>query len=395
MPVTFFTHLRCSICGAHHDAATPQTVCLRCGRPLLAEYDLAAVKKSLPRAELLSRRQDLWRYRELLPILREDDVVSLGEGWTPLVSAPRLAEAHGIPKLLIKEEAYNPTGSFKARGLAVAVSKARELGIRELAAPSAGNAGGALAAYAAKAGMKAHIFMPRDTPVMNITETRFFGADVHLVDGLISDASREMTAAGKGAGWFDLSTMKEPYRVEGKKTMGFELAEQLSWTLPDVIIYPTGGGTGLVGMWKAFRELEELGWIGPERPRMVAVQAAGCAPVVKAFREGRRTAEFWEGAFTFASGLRVPKPFADDLILSILRESGGTAVEVTDREIADEFTRSASIEGWLLCPEGAAAVAAAGRLRKDGFLKAHETVVVFNTASAYKYIEVLAGLQRV
>lgn len=389
MPKTYFTHLLCSGCGKPHAAEEIQTVCRSCGRPLEARYDLQALKKDLLPGEIAPRRGDLWRYRELLPIHREEDIVTLGEGWTPLLRARRLGAELDIPVLFIKEEGYNPTGSFKARGLALAVTKAKELGVRHLALPSAGNAGGAAAAYAAKANIEAHIFMPLDTPAVCIAEARLFGADVHLVDGLISDAAKAMTAMQRGTSWFDLSTMKEPFRLEGKKTMGYELAEQLSWKLPDVIIYPTGGGTGLIGMWKAFRELGELGWVGPARPRMVAVQAEGCAPVVKAFREGKRTTEFWQGASTIASGLRVPKPFAEELIMSVLAESSGTAVSVSDGEIVSEMKRSASLEGILLCPEGSAAVVAAGRLRSEGFIHPSETVVVFNTGSAYKYVEIL------
>ena len=389
---TLFTHLLCSSCRKRHVAGEVQTVCRACLRPLLAAYDTPAGKNELSRSDISLRAGNLWRYRELLPVFDGGHVISLGEGWTPLLRAERLGERLDIPALFVKEEGCNPTGSFKARGLCVAVSKAHELGVREVAVPTAGNAGGALAAYAARAGMIAHIFMPRDTPVVNIAEAGMFGADVHLVDGDISDAAKKMNELRQGKDWFDMSTLKEPYRIEGKKTMGYELAEQLFWKLPDVIVYPTGGGTGLIGMWKAFRELEDLGWIGTGRPRMVAVQAAGCAPVVRAFREGRKTVEFWNGARTVASGLRVPKPFADDLILSVLAESRGTAEAVADEEILSEMRRTARLEGILLCPEGAAAVAAAARLRTGGFIRPSETVVVFNTGSGYKYVELLREL---
>jgi threonine synthase len=314
-------------------------------------------------------------------------IISLGEGFTPILHTRALGKALDIENLFIKDEGLSPTGSFKARGLCLAVSKAKELGIREAAMPSAGNAGGALAAYAAKAGIRAHVFVPSDTPVVNINEVSMYGAEVYLVDGVISDAAKQMSEMMKGKHWFDMSTMKEPYRLEGKKTMGYEIAEQFQWKLPDVILYPTGGGTGLIGMWKAFDEMEKLGWIDDNRPKMVSVQSSGCSPIVKAFQEKKRDSEFWNNAQTSASGLRVPKAFADTLILNALYESGGTAVSVDDDEILSDMRHVAAIEGVFLCPEGAAAVSAAKRLRKEGFIDPADNVLIFNTGTGYKYIE--------
>ena len=360
----------------------------------MAEYDLTKVLKILSRSDVSNRHPNLWRYRELLPVFDDAMIVSLGEGWTPILKTGILGESIGIPKLYIKEEAYNPTGSFKARGLCLAVSKAKELGITEAAMPSAGNAGGALAAYASRAGIKAHVFVPNDTPAANIAEVSIYGAQAYLVDGVISDAGKLMNDMRKGTNWFDMSTMKEPYRLEGKKTMGYEVAEQFDWDLPDVIIYPTGGGTGLIGMWKAFAEMETLGWLTGKRPKMVSVQAAGCAPIVKAFNEHKMSAEFWQNSSTLASGLRVPKAFADDLILDALRDSNGTAIAVTDDEIMREMKSVAASEGLLLCPEGAATVAAAKSLAESGFISSKDTVLLFNTGSGYKYIELLKKLAR-
>ncbi len=320
------THLECGACGARHEARRLQNLCVECGKPLLVRYDLASAGRSLTKESLKGRRSDLWRYREVLPVEREENVVSLGEGWTPLLRAARLGGRLGLGELYIKDESQNPTQSFKARGMTAAVSMAKELGVSKLAAPSAGNAAGALAAYAACAGLEAHIFMPKDTPRANVVECEQTGAHVTLMDGLITDCGAEVARRKDAEGWFDVSTLKEPYRVEGKKTLGYELAEQLDWTLPDVIVYPTGGGTGLVGMWKAFDEMEELGWIDSKRPRMVTVQAAGCAPIVRAFEKGERFAEEFPDAATTASGLRVPKAIGDFLILDALRASGGTAI---------------------------------------------------------------------
>jgi threonine synthase len=334
-----------------------------------------------------SQEPGLWRYRKLLPVTDDASVISLGEGGTPLLRTGKLGNDLGHAHLFVKDEGPNPTGSFKARGIALAVSRAVELGIREASMPSAGNAGGALAAYAAKAGMRAHIFVPRDTPVVNIREASLYGAGVELVDGVISDAAKMMNERRKGTNWFDMSTMKEPYRLEGKKTMGFEIAEQFGWDLPDVIIYPTGGGTGLIGIWKAFRELEALGWISARRPRMVAVQAAGCAPVVRAFEQHASESAFWEGAATAASGLRVPKAFADSLILQAIYASGGCALAVEDGDLLADMKRAASLEGIFLCPEGAATVTAARALTRSGFIKPSDRVLLLNTGTGYKYVE--------
>ncbi len=388
---TYFTHLRCSQCSREFSPRSIQTVCPDCNKTLLAEYDLAAAKGGLSREEIAKRPGDLWRYRELLPVFEEKNIVTLGEGWTPLLKTPRLGAELKLSNLYVKEEGYNPTGSFKARGLALAVSKAKELGIREAAMPSAGNAGGALAAYAAQAGIVAHVFVPKDTPVVNIREVSVYGGRVVLVDGVISDAAKAMNEGRAGTSWFDMSTMKEPYRLEGKKTMGYEIAEQFAWELPDVIFYPTGGGTGLIGMWKAFREMEALGWISGKRPRMVCVQSSGCAPVVRAFGQGKTETQFWENAKTAASGLRVPKPFADTLILEALYESSGIAVAVPDAEIIADIRLAARTEGLFLSPEGAATVTAARELSRSGFLKPADSVLLFNTGSGYKYFELFPG----
>jgi len=392
MSRSFFVHLRCSKCNRVYDPRQVQTTCTSCNRTLLAEYDLAAVQREFSPGSLKNRGSALWRYRELLPVFDESHFVSLGEGWTPVLHAKAIGDTLGLPELYIKDESFNPTGSFKARGLCLAISKAKELGITEAAMPSAGNAGGALAAYAAKAGLKAHVFIPKDTPIVNIKEVSYYGADLCLVDGVISDAAKKMNEMNVGNMWFDMSTMKEPYRLEGKKTLGFELAEQFDWKLPDVIIYPTGGGTGLIGMWKAFREMEELGWIGKERPKMVVVQTAGCAPIVRAFEEHKTASEFWNNAATIASGLRVPKAFADELILSALYESYGTAVSVSDSDLLSDMKLVAANEGILLCPEGAATVSAARLLLKKGFLSPDERIVLFNTGSGYKYVEILKNI---
>src|SRR5258706_1364479 len=308
-------NLECSFCHREYEARRLHNVCTDCGKPLLVRYDLKRIANFLTRQALYARRSDLWRYRELLPVRREDNIVTLGEGWTPLTHAKNLGAALGMTELFVKDESLNPTQSFKARGMSVAVSMALELGVKKVAAPSAGNAGGALAAYAARAGIEAYIFMPRDTPIANVIECQLTGAHVTLIDGLITDCGAEVARRKEAEGWFDVSTLKEPYRVEGKKTLGYELAEQLNWTLPDVIVYPTGGGTGLIGMWKAFDEMERMGWIGSDRPKMVTVQAAGCAPIVTAFEKGERFADEFPNAATTASGLRVPKAIGDFLIL--------------------------------------------------------------------------------
>src|SRR5436190_2841313 len=381
------THLECALCGLRHEAHRLLNLCRECGKPLLVRYDLDKAKQSLTKESLGSRRPDMWRYREVLPVADDSNIVSFGEGWTPLLPAPRLGAQLRLSELYIKDEGQNPTQSFKARGMAAAVSMAKELGAQKLAVPSAGNAAGALAAYAARAGLKAHIFMPRDTPRANVIECEQTGAHVTLMDGLITDCGAEVGRRKEAEGWFDVSTLKEPYRIEGKKTMGYELAEQFDWELPDVIIYPTGGGTGLIGMWKAFDEMEQMGWIGSKRPRMVTVQASGCAPIVRAFEEGKRFAEEFPNAQTTASGLRVPRAIGDFLILDALRASGGTAVAVTDDELIDATKEIGSAEGIFCAPEGAACLPALKQLLADGSVKPDESVVLFNTGSGVKYVE--------
>ena len=381
-------NLECSFCHREYDARRLHNVCTECCKPLLVRYDLKRIAKFLTRQSLFARRSDIWRYRELLPVRREDNIVTLGEGWTPLLHAVSLGESLGLRELYVKDESLNPTQSFKARGMSVAVSMAKELGAKKLAAPSAGNAGGALAAYCAHARIGAYLFMPRDTPRANIIECEVAGAHVTLMDGLITDCGAEVARRKESEGWFDVSTLKEPYRVEGKKTLGYEIAEQLAWTLPDVIIYPTGGGTGLVGMWKAFDELQQLGWIGEKRPRMISVQAAGCAPIVRAFEVGDRFAAEFQNAATVASGLRVPKAIGDFLILDAIRESGGTAITVTDEELIEGAKEMARTEGIFAAPEGGACVPALRKLLARGDVKPEEKVVLFNTGSGIKYLDV-------
>ena len=380
-------NLECSFCHREYDARRLQNVCTECGKPLLVRYDLKRIAKFLTRQALYARRSDLWRYREMLPVRREDNIVTMGEGWTPLLPAKTLGASLGVAELLVKDESLNPTQSFKARGMSVAVSMAKELGATKLAAPSAGNAAGALAAYCARAGIPAYIYMPRDTPRANVIECEVAGAHVTLVDGLITDCGAEVARRKEAEGWFDVSTLKEPYRVEGKKTLGYEIAEQSEWNLPDVIVYPTGGGTGLVGMWKAFDELQQLGWIGDKRPRMISVQAAGCAPIVRAHEAGSRFADEFENATTVASGLRVPKAIGDFLILDAIRESGGTAISVTDDELLDGARELARTTGIFASPEGGACVPALRKLLATGEVKPNERVVLFNTGSGIKYIE--------
>jgi threonine synthase len=388
--MTNVTHLECSACGASYAAGQLHNLCTVCGKPLFVRYDLTRASRSLTRDALNSRRADMWRYREVMPVENDANIVSLGEGWTPLLHARRLGAAVGMTELLIKDESLNPTQSFKARGMSAAVSMALELGARKLAAPSAGNAGGALAAYAAAAGIESYIFMPRDTPRANVVECQQTGAHVTLIDGLITDCGQHIARRKDVEGWFDVSTLKEPYRVEGKKTLGYELAEQLGWRLPDVIVYPTGGGTGLVGMWKAFEEMESMGWIGSERPRMVTVQASGCAPIVRAFESGSSHAEEFENAATVASGLRVPKAVGDFLILEALRASGGTAVSVTDEELLAAVSEIGRLEGLFVAPEGAACLPAIRKLLERGEVQRDEQVVLFNTGAGIKYIEAMA-----
>jgi threonine synthase len=381
---TFVTHLECSLTGERYPADTLQTLS-RAGRPLLVRYDLDGVRRTLTREVLAARPQTLWRYRELLPVRRAENVVSLGEVVTPLIPMPRIAERLGGGEILVKDEGRLPTGSFKARGLALAVSMAKELGITTMAMPTNGNAGAAMAAYCSRSGIKPYVFCPGDTPTVNVREIAMQGAEVFLVDGLIDDCGKLVSEGERTVGWFNCSTLREPYRIEGKKTMGIELAEQLGWELPDVIFYPTGGGTGIIGMWKAFAELEEIGWIGPKRPRMVVVQAAGCAPIVKAWRDGVEHAPRWENAHTFAAGIRVPQAIGDFLILRAVRESGGFAADVSDDEIADVWREVAAEEGLLLCPEGAATFAAYKQALTDGRVGPRERVLLFNCASGLKY----------
>ena len=384
------THLECALCGLKHEAHRLLNLCRECGKPLLVRYDLERAKQSLTKESLASRRSDMWRYREVLPVEDDANIVTFGEGWTPLLRAQKLGRAVGVTDLYIKDEGQNPTQSFKARGMAAAVSMAKELGAAKLAVPSAGNAAGALAAYAARAGLECFIFMPRDTPRANVVECQQTGAHVTLMDGLITDCGAEVGRRKEAEGWFDVSTLKEPYRVEGKKTLGYELAEQLNWDLPDVIIYPTGGGTGLIGMWKAFDEMEQMGWIGSKRPRMVSVQASGCAPIVRAFEEGKRFADEFPNAATTASGLRVPKAIGDFLILDALRDSGGTAVAVTDDELIKATREIGAAEGIFCAPEGAACLPALRKLIAAGQVKSSDRVVLFNTGSGVKYMESFA-----
>lgn len=386
--MTFAKEIVCSRCDNHFALAQLLNLCA-CGSPLLVRYDLKKAATALSTATLQRRAPTLWRYRELLPLEDDANLVSLGEGFTPLLEAKNLAREFGMQRLWIKDEAQNPTGSFKDRGLSLAVSRAKELGVKKMAIPSAGNAGGSLAAYAARAGIEAYVFMPKNTPAANQIEARQYGAHVTLVDGLINDCGRIIAEKKVAEGWFDVSTLKEPYRMEGKKTMGYEIAEQLDWTLPDVIIYPTGGGTGLIGMWKAFQEMEQLGWIGSKRPRMVSVQASGCAPIVRAFDDGKDTAEPWQNAKTVASGLRVPQAVADFLMLQAIRESKGTALSVSDDEMLAEIPRVGRAEGIFFCPEGAACIAALRRLVQQGWVNPSDKVLVFNTASGLKYLDVV------
>jgi threonine synthase len=388
----FLTHLECSRTAEEYDAKDLHNLST-VGAPLLARYDLSAAATVLTKESLKERRSDMWRYREVLPVADDAEIVSLGEGFTPLLSVDRLGKWAGFDSLYIKDEGSNPTGSFKARGQSAAVSAARARGATKLAVPSAGNAGGAMSAYAAAAGLEAHVFMPQDTPQAFVIECRSFGAHVELVDGLISDCGKVVAERKERQGWFDLSTLKEPYRIEGKKTMGYELAEQFDWELPEVILYPTGGGTGLVGMWKAFDEMELMGWIGSARPRLVSVQAEGCAPIVRAFEQGKDKAEMWDNAHTVASGLRVPGAVGDFLMLRALRETNGCAIAVSDEELIRESHRIAEMTGIFPAPEGGATLAGLLKLKDDGWVSGRERIVLFNTGSGYKYLEALgAGL---
>lgn len=379
------THLECSLCGKQREANAPANLC-ECGGPLLVRYDLDVIRHRWRRREVPNGPASMWRYAPVLPPASAS-IVTLGEGWTPLIRTCRLGARIGAEHLWVKDEGLNPTASFKARGLSCAISMCKELGIKKVAIPSAGNAASALAAYAAAAGLEAYIFMPKDVPQANYLECKAYGANVTLVDGLISDCGRIVAERGPAEGWFDVSTLKEPYRIEGKKTMGYEVAEQMDWELPDAIFYPTGGGVGLIGMWKAFAEMEKLGWIGGRRPKMVAVQAEGCQPVVRAYEENQQRSTFFEGAHTVAAGLRVPKPLGDFLVLQGVRESGGTAIAVSDDEMLDAGIQLASDEGIYAAPEGAACVAAARKLIASGFLKPTDRIVLYNTGSGLKYPE--------
>jgi threonine synthase len=382
----FVKGLECTACGLEHDSSRLQNLCRSCGKPLFAIVDLAAASRTMTRESLPGRERSLWRYREVLPLPSDVEPVSLGEGGTPLLRASRACRTDDVD-LWIKDESLNPTQSFKARGMSVAVSMAKHLGAKKLAVPSAGNAAAALAAYAARAGIEAHIFMPRDTPRANVVECRETGAHVTLIDGLITDCGAEIARRKESEAWFDMSTLKEPYRVEGKKTLGYELAEQLNWELPGVVLYPAGGGTGLIGMWKAFDEMETLGWIGKKRPRMFAVQAAGCAPIVRAFEAGEKSAVEFPNAHTIASGLRVPKAIGDFLMLKIIRDSNGGAIAVEDEEMIRVTREVGAKEGLFVCPEGAACFVALKLLRSARKIASGERVVIFNTGSGIKYLE--------
>ena len=381
---TFVTHLECSATGERYPADELHNVS-RTGKPLLVRYDLAGIRHALSKIALAQRPRDLWRYRELLPVRRAENIVSLGEAVTPLVAMPKLAARLGAGEILVKDEGRLPTGSFKARGLVMAVSMAKALSVSHMAMPTNGNAGAALAAYASRAGIRSTIFCPDDTPEVNVSEIALQGASVYRVNGLIDDCGKIVAEGKAKVGWFDTSTLKEPYRIEGKKTMGIELAEQLGWNVPDVILYPTGGGTGLIGMWKAFAELEAIGFIGAKRPRMVAVQAAGCAPMVRAYERGEEHAARWENAHTIAAGIRVPQALGDFLILRAVRESGGFAIAVDDKTIAAGLDEVARTEGFLMCPEGAATYAALKQALGDGRIRREEQAVLFNCATGLKY----------
>ena len=388
--MSYFTHLECSVpCGAAASDPRVEHHLCSCGAPLLARYDLAAAR-AWRKDSLRGRAANMWRYRELMPLFDGEQPLTLGEGWTPLIHARSLGNDLGMSRLLVKDESLNPTNSFKARGLSAAVTRALFLEARALSVPSAGNAANAMAAYAAAAGIPAHVFMPRDVKVPFIRECELYGAEVTLVDGLITDAGRIAAEKGRSLGWYDMSTLKEPYRIEGKKTMAYELGEQLDWQMPDWIIYPTGGGTGMVGMWKAFDELERIGWMGGgTRPRMVSVQAEHCAPIVKAFEQGAERSELWVNARTIADGLRVPKAVGDFLVLRAVRESGGTALAVTDAEMVSAMRELGNREGISAAPEGGASLQALKQLVAEGRVGAAETVVLFNTGGALKYLDVL------
>ncbi|MDN5347863.1 MAG: threonine synthase [Clostridia bacterium] len=386
--MSFLTHLECPKCGAAYDPSQVVNLCA-CGSPLLARYDLERLARAVTKEDLVGRRADLWRYWEFLPLERKENIVSLGEGFTPILRAPNLGRELRLKHLYIKDEGLNPTGTFKARGAAVGVSKAKELGIKKIALPTAGNAGGAWSAFGVKAGMEMIIAMPQDAPDLAKKECIVTGATTYLVEGLISDAGQIIARGVKEYGWFEASTLKEPYRIEGKKTMGLEIAEQFNWELPDAVLYPTGGGVGIIGIWKALNELKEIGWIEGPMPKLISVQAEGCAPIVKAFAEGKKESEFWHGARTIAGGIRVPKALGDFLVLEAVYSTKGTAVSVSDAEIMEALKLVARTEGMFICPEGAATVAAAKKLRDSGFLGEDERVVLLNTGSGLKYPELV------
>ena len=383
----FLIDLVCTKTGKSYSKDQLWNLSTEADAPLFARYDLDAVAKTMRREKLTERVPTMWRYTEVLPVENDQFQVSLGEGFTPLLQATSLGQKIGVPALYIKDEGLNPTGSFKARGMSAAISRAAELGAQAIAIPSAGNAGGATAAYAARAGLPAHIFMPKDVPQANYIECKVLGAHVELIDGLISDCGKIVASRKKAEGWFDISTLKEPYRVEGKKTMGYELAEQFDWELPEVVIYPTGGGTGLIGMWKAFDEMEQMGWIGSERPRMISVQAAGCAPIVRAYHTGDEHAEPWTDAETIAAGLRVPAAVGDFLMLKAIRDSGGCALSVTDEELMASASKMAAAVGSFPAPEGAATLSALEKLIAQNLVGERDRVVLFNTGTGLKYIE--------
>ena len=386
--MSYFTHLECGYCEEKYDADKIWNLCTSCGKPLLARYDLVKAKANFKKEMLKERPENLWRYSEMLPVKNLSAKISLNEGFTPLYKASNLEKELDYENVFIKDEGVNPTTSFKARGLCMAISKAHELGVKEVSIPSAGNAAGAMSAYAALAGMKAFVFMPKDVPTPFIVECKALGAEVMLIDGLITDCGKAAAEGVKKFGRFDVSTLKEPYRIEGKKTMGYEVAEQMNWELPDVIIYPTGGGTGLVGMWKAFSEMEALGWISSKRPRMVSVQSTGCAPMVRAYEQNAEFAEPWQGAKTIADGLRVPAAVGDFLILRAIRESNGIAVAVSDEDILENTNHIGRTQGIFAAPEGGATLAAFKKLRKDKWIKEDEKVVLFNTGSGHKYFNI-------
>ncbi|UFP95183.1 threonine synthase [Gloeobacter morelensis] len=385
----FISHLVCPRCGSRFDPHKAHNLCTACASPLLAEYDLEKVQSAVDKATLARRGESMWRYLELLPVVDPTHIVSFGEGFTPLLSIAALTRDWGLEAVWLKDDGLNPTGSFKARGASCGISKARELGIREVALPTAGNAGGAWACYGAAAGLRVHVAMPRDAPVINQLECRLYGADLVLVDGLISDAGKRIAQGVREHDWFDVSTLKEPYRIEGKKTLGLEIAEQLDWQLPDAILYPAGGGVGIIGIWRGLQQLKAIGWVTGELPRLIVVQAEGCAPLVKAFEEGRADSEFWPDARTFASGLRVPKALGDFLVLRAVRETGGTAVAVSDAQCGEMMKLLAGRTGIFAAPEGAATLAAAKILRERGDLTARDRVVLINTGSALKYPEAM------